>query len=527
MEFYKIAIRYLKQCNIKASSTFIRQRLVSHPDYPMLVSFTDTLDEMGIKYSAIVADKLKYQELSYPLLAHGKKEGKDRFVLIESLNNFENNSNALLNEWNGIALMVSPNSKITYNEHNLYRKKEINEQTIIISILLISLVILLGSLFSNFTYITFTLMLLNITGICICTLIVLHNLGTDFTITEQLCSGEGSKGCDEVLHSNVATLLPGLGLGDLGIIYFSLQCTFIFLSLLFNQNSLPFLAILNGGGLLFSFASLIYQWSILKSWCRMCLIVVGLIWVQSIVLGIMHGDIFIQALLPSQSAIFLALFVSVITWLITKQWILEKASAQRNEIELTKWKRNPKFFLANLYSQRSVNTRVWEDELIFGNPIAPIQILIVCNPYCIPCEKAHKELENLLTLYPEAVCLHVRFVLNPGNSIDKHSLAVFHIIDAYHGSLNGRLNAVSDWFELMDLDKYKTIYQDATNNDQYIDLLEKYKTWSSVCKITHTPTIFINSFELTKPYKVGDLKLLINHISEEITQPNAVANAER
>lgn len=77
MEFYKTAAKYLQHCNIGVSKTFLRSRMQSHPDYPSLVSFTDTLDEIGLPYSAVIADKEKYRELQYSLLAHTKPDGKE------------------------------------------------------------------------------------------------------------------------------------------------------------------------------------------------------------------------------------------------------------------------------------------------------------------------------------------------------------------------------------------------------------------------------------------------------------------
>lgn len=66
MEFYQIAYRYLRLCKISVSQAFLLQRMRSHPDYPSMVSLVDTLDEINVKYQAVVVDKENYRELAHP-----------------------------------------------------------------------------------------------------------------------------------------------------------------------------------------------------------------------------------------------------------------------------------------------------------------------------------------------------------------------------------------------------------------------------------------------------------------------------
>lgn len=171
----------------------------SHPDYPSLVSFTDTLDEIGLAYSVVIADKDKYSLLQYPLLAHVKMGGGEDFLLISSAKQFEKNNNGLLEDWNGIAIMIGSGLRISYKEYDNWLKKERNEQRRILfsSILFISL--LLSTTLYHFTLTGLLVMLLSIAGVAICSLIVLLSMGKDNAITEQLCNANGNTGCNKVL----------------------------------------------------------------------------------------------------------------------------------------------------------------------------------------------------------------------------------------------------------------------------------------------------------------------------------------
>ena len=69
MDFSEIACKYLESCKILFSAAFVESRIKSHPDYPALVSFTDTLDELGLTYSAVQAEEEHITEMSFPWLA--------------------------------------------------------------------------------------------------------------------------------------------------------------------------------------------------------------------------------------------------------------------------------------------------------------------------------------------------------------------------------------------------------------------------------------------------------------------------
>lgn len=330
----------------------------SHSDYPSLVSFTDTLDEMGLAYSAVIADKEKFRELHYPLLVHVKTGRTEDFVLIASAWEFEKNNNALLEDWNGIVVMIESGLRISYKEHDNWLKKESNEQgkLLLYSICFIS--ILLSATLYHFTLTGLLLMLLSIAGIVICSLIILHSIGKDNAITEQLCSANGNTGCSKVLHSKAATLWKGVDLGDAGLIHFTGTAFFLALSSIANTtgNALALLFLPFVLSVLLSIFSLWCQWKVAKSWCKMCLIVFGIVRLEAATLLLTQfssinslGSLMVYALLSS------SLLITAIAWLAIKPRILKADESFKNSIVLLKWKRDPEAFMAILYQQRKVD----------------------------------------------------------------------------------------------------------------------------------------------------------------------------
>jgi hypothetical protein len=60
-----ILYRWLRSMKIPVSKMFLKQQLLSHPDYPSLLSITDTLDELNIH-----CGKRWIGKIPIPFLAH-------------------------------------------------------------------------------------------------------------------------------------------------------------------------------------------------------------------------------------------------------------------------------------------------------------------------------------------------------------------------------------------------------------------------------------------------------------------------
>lgn len=221
------------------------------------------------------------------------------------------------------------------------------------------------------------------------------------------------------------------------------------------------------------------------------------------------------------------------SWFLIKDIYKKGDEAKFKTIQLLKWKRNPEIFLLLLYKQRTVDTSPWKNDIVLGNSNTEIQFIVACNPYCSPCAKAHEQLNELLEIYPEQVGITIRFTVNAENKEDKRMVAVSHILQVY---LNAKTEEekhaiLSDWFKCMDLEKWKKTYSFCFEGlvpkirEGWNEVLQKHQQWGEENKITHTPTIFINGYELPSNYNASDLKLLIPTISEIIAGETVGAQA--
>jgi len=366
-----------------------------------------------------------------------------------------------------------------------------------------------------------------------CGLIVMHGFGKSNKITEQLCRVDGrGNGCDRVLNSGAGKFWEGVGISDIGLIYFATLFLFLLLGSIHNFSSqvILVLSIPASTAFVFTFFLFWYQWRIVKAWCRMCLIVSGLVWLQLGLLTAFIGSIYnigfplFRETIQGCLTLLLLSVVIASCWLPVKIVILKANDGDKSEIDLMKWKRNPNIFFSLLRQQRMVDdTRLWKDDIVLGNLSAQLQIIVACNPYCGPCAKAHEQFHELLTVYGSQFGLTIRFTVKALDSDDKKTIAVSNILKAWknysQGRIKGEREPVADWFSEMDVEKFKRKWIGGSEGEENVDeLLNRHNQWWKKTTIAFTPTVFMNGFEMPEQYKVNDLMLILPFIAENFGQ---------
>jgi hypothetical protein len=205
-ELKEIAYDFLRLNQIKISKLFLKKRLESHPDYPALIAYTDTLEELNLEYSAFQVEKEMIEELSYPILIHSKEGNQEGFTIVQSLKAFQANESKLISNWDGVTLMVEKGAVPKNSEYAQFIGKEKQNsftQTAFISLIGI---LFLGISYSNFSLFPFILSFLSLLGIITCGLIIQYTLGIDNSLTEKLCDSSSEQGCEKILHSKAGKI---------------------------------------------------------------------------------------------------------------------------------------------------------------------------------------------------------------------------------------------------------------------------------------------------------------------------------
>lgn len=517
MKFYEIAIKYLRTCGIEVSGLFIREKMESHPDYPSLVSLTDTLDELDLPYWVNMSSLKEHQNFTYPLLAHVNSSVESNFVIVEDAGGLNEIEKSGTLQWSGITIIVPPEKVITSPEHNkLLLAENSRKIKLILSCACILCVLFIPVLSSIWPLVV--LSFLCISGMVITWIIGLYSMGKKTNLSDFFCSSGSEVGCNKVMKSDGSKLF-GISLSDFGFVYFFSFAIFLSLSTslrfgisyIWSINSIIILV-----GVPFVIFSLFYQWYVIKEWCRMCLSVVVLIIAMLVILILNWPELqFVISVNSIEVLVISTLLAGVILFLFrdnfvsNNDYILEK-------INSLKFKRNPDIIVGHLKQQRKIDTSLFEGEMVFGSPAAKLQILTVCQLYCKPCARAHKIIDKLREKYQDDICVVVRF-FESGRLNDNHINPVGLIFNAVE-SMGQRIDPINEWFELMNLEKFQNTYSSTIPNRQNFESYSgKVRAWLDLVEIKHTPSIFLNGYEFSTPYDFGILPSVITTLLESST----------
>lgn len=503
---------WLTMLKIPVAAKYLEQQLLSHPDYPSLLSVTDTLDRLGIENEAVLIDKDALAEVPVPFLAHIPSNGGS-LVLVKDLKTHLKAHPGFWEAWNGIVVVAEKPAQLSNSEHNKILLEERKQKWLVLTVILACLAFSLAALGNHFSLSLLLLLCTMIAGMFTAVLILLHALGQPSPLLEQLCHAGKNTSCDAVLTSRQETWNPG----DAGMIYFSFSWLFFVFSGL-SGNMGGFVQIAGMLSLLsipFTLFSLYYQARIIKKWCVLCLMTVSLLWIQALITVpaiALAADDSMQVL----PAAFLFLLTAG-AWLLLIKPLLFKNETLREKIwPLLRFKNNAEHFMAVLETQRRVDTCPFQDDLQLGNPEAPVQIVVACGLYCQPCAKAHAVLHELLDQKGLNLGVTVRFLISTKNPEDRQLKGVRHILQYIRQKPALNRNALVrsilfDWYTFMDADRFIAKYLIIEQHD-VSGMLQDHETWCSRAQITVTPSLFINGYPLPASYTVFDLPSLIDGI---------------
>jgi protein-disulfide isomerase/uncharacterized membrane protein len=314
--------------------------------------------------------------------------------------------------------------------------------------------------------------------------------------------------CESVLFSKGAKLFNWLTWGDMGIVYFISSLLYLLVCQLtiagYEANPVTLYYYISLAGMFFLLYSLYYQWKVVKQWCMLCIAVLVILGINAVTSfaelsgsslhnsSVRVGEIFLLA-----GIIFFILAI----WQLLKSLYQKSLTSLSNEIKATRLKRNPEIFNALLQQQTAnlINLPEEDEAIRFGNPTAPYQLVIACNPYCGPCAKSHQAIEHLYEKYPEQFSVAVRFALQKNDDSDNRVVTVKEIMKV---AKTKPLESVKDWYHLLNLEKFKALHH---TNGEFVDVaVEKHIIWSKGADIKATPTFFVNGRKLPDLYSWMD-----------------------
>ena len=501
-------------------------QMKSHPSYPSLHSITGVLDHFNIpNVAARIPSSLEVMEhIPNNFIAQLKikdqtglflidKKGQSFSYIAESGDQKSFSIEDFFGAFTGIILAV----EIDESEKEISNSSKLNPNYYLLAI---GIALFCIFVFTSWGLIPLIQWLLAVLGVVLSIAIVQQELGVSTKIGQMLCnSNSETKDCHAVLVSKGAKLPGSKKLSDLSLVYFlGLSCGTFLLEM--KGYSLQLVFLINLLALPITLYSIYYQAYVVKRWCMLCLGIVSILWLLALLPFLASSFSPVDTvLLPHELLLLFMVFaVSFSLWGYLSPKVKTYIENKEYKLEYFKFKRDYRIFSSLLKHQQVIDTSIEGlNDMTFGNSESKLEVLIVTNPFCKYCQKAHQIMEDILNSYSEDVKLVIRFQIGPQNTDSEVYKITADLLYLYHNrGPKICLQAMHELFGLNELENWKTKWRDLESiKEKEHRILEEQSNWCKRNKLNFTPAILINGLSFPKTYERKELLFFIEDLIEE------------
>lgn len=510
---------FLKVCeelHIPHTSSYTNQQFEEHPYKYTLFGLYSLLTEYGVESKGVRFNEKEtaFSHLKVPFLA----QISDDLVLVKSVtaskvsyqwydDTIYTSHKQFLSAWSGVALLLSTNksaSEPQYKEHRRIEQTQAIKRwgSVVCAIAILGIAVILR--IPQYSLLTVLLFMLNVAGIYLSYLLLLHQLKLSNEVGDKLCNMLKHTTCTNLLDSPAAKAIYGISWSEIGAAYFGVNI----LVLILFPDAVIILALFSIAALGYTIWSLWYQRYRAHVWCLLCLMVQGIFIFQAIIslifihLSSLGYDVKAQIL---SFLIVSLLYASTVLSIHLLLAVISKArQAELWRSNFRNFKLRREIFDCLLQKEKYYETET-ASSLRFGNPNAAYHLTILTNPYCNPCAKMHAHISGISL---NDCCISIVFT-SFGKKYDR---ACLFLIAAYQqlGAENawqlydqwytGGLARDESFFEGLNLDE-------TTNSvkKEYSQHIE----WRKQTGFSATPTVLVNGYRIPRTYSIEDFKKLV------------------
>lgn len=532
-----VTLQVIKLLNAPVTSQTAIATLKNHPHYPSFASISDSFSQWKIDNGAFNASLDELRSYPLPLIAFVSEKTKE-FVVVTAINETyvtildEKSKPRIINKnefekiYKGI-VMAFERSEISGDVNFLENKKrERTNKAKLLGIFSLAMALAIFSSFgiaeiseSQSGILGSSLLFCSLLAGCIVTgLLLLYQVDRNNKLVKKLCSAAKKTNCNAVLDSSHAEIFPGLTLSEVGFFYFT--GNFLVLMLASASSTLKFDLIgysvaLSYLSLLFIPYSIYYQWRVIKEWCPLCLVTLGILIVNASLIWSLNFstslDTFFSFKVESIIAILFCLSIPIVIWYSLKRKISSYLELKSVARKYQAMKFRTEVFEAILNTGRQVKIPPSSLGISLGAEDPKMTIIKVCSPYCPPCAKSHPEIDAILASHPDKVRVQTVFAVSTDQSHYTTQPAVLLLKIAKHGNQSILRTALAEWYGSKEksFELFKKNYSNYDTLDWDESQLADMDRWCSAAGVTATPTYFINGKQLTPNYKMSEINYLL------------------
>jgi len=514
-----VTYELLNEINVKVNKRTLSKCMQSHPEYPSLLAICDCLSALNVGYQVFKVEEKNRdsQNLPLPFISYSSSD-EGSFYLVHEISNGvvtlsnEKVQNDVVTEsefyasWEGIVLHAQANeSSGEPNYYHNYIQSLLHHIKLPLSVMMMLGIIIWLAVIHQFSWQLWSLATVKMTGLLVSILLLLHSINANHPLIRPLC-GTGTKSdCNTILQSKEAKITPWLSWAEAGFFYFSSSLLVLLLFPVFA----PVLFWINIVALPFTIYSINYQYRF-KKWCILCISTQVLLMMECVIFSFMPGTFswdLSQHLILLYPVVFC--FISpVLIWGLAKTIIRESTLVKPLRQELNTFRYNSEIFSLVLMNQNHYAAGNELKPVVLGNPKAQTLITVISNPFCRPCGEAHMFIDEWLKQRND---IQVKIILlvntkSPDVRIARHMIALSLLKDRETVAA-----ALKDWYAHKHksykswAEKYPVVITKAART-----ACIKQQGWARTSEINFTPAILVNGYLLPEPYRLEDLKYLIN-----------------
>lgn len=527
-----IVIRFIKSLNVKITGNTIQKNLQSHPDYPSLLSVSETLSKFNIETLAVNIAVDQFIYLPQPFIAI-QNDQRNSFVIVEKIDSQhtqirnENGKKSLtdtdsfLKLVTGTVLIAEPTERSSEEDYPSKLRKYFWQEFRFP--LILGLLFILGLFQIYFNYksssvtistkiYVFSLFVLSFVGLIVSSLLIWYEFDQSNDALKKVCTISKKTNCSAILNSKASKLFNIISWSEIGFFYFAGYLIYMCL----NRGtliSIDLLALLTVVCISYSIFSLFYQGFIAKQWCILCLCSQAVLILQFILTLLMHNtfyDIFKNFRFLDLDILIIAYLISPAFWLLFKPFIYKAKNAEEVTYSLARFKTNDYIFKTLLEKETTFTVAPKSLGIFLGNPESKNILLKICNPFCSACSKSYRDIEALVRS-SNNWRVQIVFIVPDSDLSNTVIKVVAHFLAIYKlGDEMQTLNALADWYNSpqKDYSTFSAKYQINSSLEYYIDDINAMNSWCRNEKILFTPTYYINKHKMPDQYSIEDLYFL-------------------
>lgn len=497
----------LRALHVPFTKNYTREMYMQHPDRNNLLGISRLLNAYGVdNVSVLVSDKKALTKLEPPFLAEFSQD-----LAVVTSTTSENVEFIWRNEklrldvarfqesWSGVVTLLKKSDGAQEPFYRQHHRKQMVQYAKTGLFVFISFVLLVCGWFSKSELLAWSdIVLLGLNGLgCIVSwLLIRQGAYYGSEMLDRICSSFTKANCHKVLDSQAASIL-GYHWSEIGLAFFATNLVLMSFCPKEITDCLSWIVV---ASIPFTVWSIWTQAKRIGKWCVLCLAVVAILWLQVAICAISgkYGlCLFVGSSWVLPCGCLFALLV--IHWVVGI-WTKNRGITDLR-YKLNSFLGDASVLEVKLHEEMKYN---WDDSMhpvvlsegVDGKPT----ITVISNPYCNPCARMHKRLEQLR--------LHgfrIQYVLTSFNeSLFETNKKILAFAQSH--SESECWDFLNDWF-MSGRDDSEAFWShhsfEITDNASRMAML--HKAWCDENGLNSTPTILINNQKLPELYKVEDL----------------------